>query len=300
VPSGAAASSLSDYVSGMRVGVGLPNSIPGTSGRALLEWARRAEELGFSSLGVVDRLVWDCFEPLTALAAAAVSTERIELATTIVIGPLRNTALLANEAATVDSLSGGRLTLGLSVGARSEDFDVAGVDHRGRGDRLTDQLVELRRRWDGSSLATRPARAGGPRLLVGGTSDLSFYRMARHSDGYVHGGGPPRAFERAAGSARAAWAEAGRPGAPLLWGQGYFALGDDAKEAGERYMRDYYAFVGPFVEQIVEGLLTTPQDVLAFVRGYSESGCDELVLMPGVSDPTQLDRLAQVLAGATR
>jgi alkanesulfonate monooxygenase SsuD/methylene tetrahydromethanopterin reductase-like flavin-dependent oxidoreductase (luciferase family) len=136
-------------------------------------------------------------------------------------------------------------------------------------------------------------------LLVGGTSDVSYYRMARHSDGYVHGGGPPRAFERAADTARAAWAEAGRPGAPLLWGQGYFALGDDARRAGETYMREYYSFVGPFAERIVEGLLTTPQDVLAFVRGYSEAGCNELVLMPGVSDPVQLERLADVLAGAT-
>jgi len=284
----------------MRIGVGLPNSIPGTSGRVLLDWARRAEELGFSCLGVVDRVAWDCFEPLTALAAAAAFTERIELATTIVVGPLRNTALLANEAATVDSLSGGRLTLGLSVGARTEDFDVAGVAHRGRGDRLTDQLVELRRIWNDGSLATRPARPGGPRLLVGGTSDVSYYRMARHSDGYIHGGGPPQAFERAAGTARAAWADAGRPGAPLLWGQGYFALGDQSKDAGESYMREYYAFVGPFVERLVQGLLTTPQDVLAFVRGYAEAGCDELVLMPGVSDPVQLELLADALAGAAK
>jgi alkanesulfonate monooxygenase SsuD/methylene tetrahydromethanopterin reductase-like flavin-dependent oxidoreductase (luciferase family) len=283
----------------MRVGVGLPNSVPGTSGRALVEWARRAEELGFSSLGVVDRVAWECFEPLTALAAAAAVTERIELATTIVVGPLRNNALLANEAATVDALSEGRLTLGLSVGARIEDFDVAGVEHRGRGDRLTDQLVELRSRWNGSAPAARPGRAGGPRLLVGGTSDVSYYRMARHSDGYVHGGGPPRAFDRAARTARAAWADAGRPGAPLLWGQGYFALGEDAEEAGATYMREYYAFVGPYAERIVEGLLTTPQDVLGFARGYSEAGCDELVLLPAVADQVQLERLAEILAGAT-
>jgi alkanesulfonate monooxygenase SsuD/methylene tetrahydromethanopterin reductase-like flavin-dependent oxidoreductase (luciferase family) len=283
----------------MRVGVGLPNSVPGTSGCALVEWARRAEELGFSSLGVVDRVAWECFEPLTVLAAAAAATDRIELATTIVVGPLRNTALLANEAATIDALSEGRLTLGLSVGARIEDFDVAGVEHRGRGDRLTDQLVELRSRWTGSAPGARPGRAGGPRLLVGGTSDVSYYRMARHSDGYVHGGGPPRAFEQAARTARAAWADAGRPGAPLLWGQGYFALGEEAREAGATYMREYYAFVGPFAERIVEGLLTTPQDVLGFARGYSEAGCDELVLMPAVADRVQLDRLAEILAGAT-
>jgi alkanesulfonate monooxygenase SsuD/methylene tetrahydromethanopterin reductase-like flavin-dependent oxidoreductase (luciferase family) len=283
---------------GMQVGVGLPNAVPGAAGPELVAWARRAEELGFTSLGVVDRVAYECFEPLAALAAAAAVTERVALATAVVVGPLRNTAILAGQAATVDAISNGRLILGLSVGARVEDFDVAGVSHRGRGDRLGEQLVELRDRWTGPERAARSSRPGGPRLLVGGASDVAFYRMAQSSDGYIHGGGPPRAFERAAGRARLAWSEAARPGAPMLWGQGYFALGDDARDEGLAYMRDYYAFVGPFAERIAEGLLTTPQDVVQFARGYSEAGCDELVLMPAVRDPVQLERLADALAGA--
>jgi alkanesulfonate monooxygenase SsuD/methylene tetrahydromethanopterin reductase-like flavin-dependent oxidoreductase (luciferase family) len=280
----------------MQVGIGLPNSIPGTEPRLLIEWATRAEATGFSCVGVVDRVAYDCYEPMTALAAAAAATNRIGLASVVVIGPLRTTAILAKEAATIDALSGGRLTLGLSVGARTEDYDAAGVDHRARGTRLTEQLVDLRSHWD-DGLGPYAVSRGGPRLLVGGTSDISFYRMARHADGYVHGGGPPRAFARAATTARVAWSDAARAGAPRLWGQGYFALGDDAKDAGRAYMRDYYSFVGPFAERIAEGLLTTPQQVAQFVRGYSEAGCDELVLMPAVGDPRQVDRLADVLEG---
>src|SRR5579859_5380035 len=96
----------------MRVGVGLPNGIPGTAGQLILEWAHRADEGPFSSVGVIDRLVYDSYEPLTTLAAAAAATQRVRLATTIIIGPLRNNTELAKAAASLDALSAGRLVLG--------------------------------------------------------------------------------------------------------------------------------------------------------------------------------------------
>jgi alkanesulfonate monooxygenase SsuD/methylene tetrahydromethanopterin reductase-like flavin-dependent oxidoreductase (luciferase family) len=117
--------------------------------------------------------------------------------------------------------------------------------------------------------------------------------MARYADGYAHGGGPPRAFASAAGRARAAWSDFGRPGRPELWGQGYFALGKE--DAGADYLRDYYAFTGPFAEKVAAGNLTSPGAIRDFVRGYEEEGCDELVLFPTVPDLNQLDRLADVL-----
>jgi hypothetical protein len=112
----------------------------------------------------------------------------------------------------------------------------------------------------------------------------------------VHGGGPPRAFARAADKARSAWLDAGRPGQPRLWAQGYFALGDESTlSAGRAYLADYYAFTGHFAERIVEGLLTNPQAVAQFARGYADAGCDELVLFPAVASLDQLDRLAEIL-----
>jgi alkanesulfonate monooxygenase SsuD/methylene tetrahydromethanopterin reductase-like flavin-dependent oxidoreductase (luciferase family) len=274
----------------VRIGVGLPNGIPGTPGPLLVEWARRADGGPFTSVGVVDRLAYDSHEPMAALAAAAAVTERVRLVSMVIIAPLRATATLAKEAATIDALSGGRLTLGVAVGARTEDYVAAGVPHRDRGRRFEDQLAELRDLWEGG-----PGPKATPELLVGGTSDAAFARAARYADGYVHGGGPPRAFARAAERARAAWSDLGRPGTPALWGQSYFALGPDAEGRGAAYMRDYYAFTGPFAEKIVEGLLTTPQAVAAQVRGYAEAGCDELVLLPAVTDPEQADRLADVV-----
>jgi alkanesulfonate monooxygenase SsuD/methylene tetrahydromethanopterin reductase-like flavin-dependent oxidoreductase (luciferase family) len=278
----------------VEIGVGLPSSVPATPGPVLLEWARRAEAGPYSSLGVLDRLRFDSYEPLSLLAAAAAVTNRIKLATTVVVSPLRTTALLAKEAATIDALSGGRLVLGVALGARREDYETASIDPTGRGSRLTEQLVAMRAQWDDDRVGPA-ATDGGPTLLVGGSGDAAFHRMANHADGYVHGGGPARAFERAANGALAAWSEAGRPGRPLLWGQSYFALGDDAAEGGREYMRSYYAFTGAFVEKIVAGTLTSAQDVVQLVQGYEAAGCDELVLFPAVSDPDQLDRLADAL-----
>ena len=97
-----------------------------------------------------------------------------------------------------------------------------------------------------------------------------------------------------ASSAQAAWQDLGRPGRPLLWGQGYFALGDE--DNGDAYLRDYYAFTGPFAEKIAAGNLTSPRAIRDLVRGYEEAGCDELILFPTVATAQQLDRLAEVLA----
>ncbi len=282
----------------MRIGVGLPTSTPPSGprhrGPELLTWATRAEAGPFASLGVTDRLVYDCTDPMVALAAAAAVTTRLRLVTMVVIGPIRPAAVLAAQAASLDALSGGRVTLGVSLGARRDDYDAAGADWRTRGRHLSDELAAMRDIWEGTSVGPRPASPGGPDLLVGGGSGPAFLRAARHADGYVHGGGPPRAFASAAERARAAWVDAGRPGEPQLWGQSYFSLADP--DAGADFLRHYYAFTGPFAERVAAGLLDSPKAVREQVAGYAEGGCDELVLLPATSDPSELDRLADALA----
>jgi len=279
--------------SGVRIGIGLPTSTPGGSGEVLLDWARRADAGPFTSVGVVDRLVYDSHDPLVALTAAAAVTSRVRLCTMVVIGPLRRSAVLAKQAASLDVLSGGRLVLGLSIGARRDDYQVAGADWGNRGRDLSAQLAAMRAIWADPRVGPAPLQEGGPTVLVGGGSGASFLRAARHADGYVHGGGPPRAFASAADRLRAAWAEVGRPGEPALWAQSYFTLTD--ADAGAEYMRDYYAFTGGFAERITAGLLTTPEAIREQIRGYADAGCDELVLLPATSDPAEVDRLADVV-----
>jgi alkanesulfonate monooxygenase SsuD/methylene tetrahydromethanopterin reductase-like flavin-dependent oxidoreductase (luciferase family) len=279
----------------IRVGIGLPNTFEDAGRDLVLEWARKADAGPFTSLGVLDRLVYTSLDPLVSLGAVAALTQRIRLVTMIVASPLRNTAILAKQAATLDVLSNGRLTLGVALGARKGDYDTAGVDFHTRSDRMTQQLMDFRRIWSGDTIGPKPVQPNGPEVLVGGTTDVVFSRVARYADGYVHGGGPPRAFAGPAAKARAAWKDCGRPGQPQVWGQGYFALGEGTQEPGQEYLRHYYAFTGPFAEKIAEGLLTTPQAILQFIRGYEDAGCDELVLLPAVSGLDQVDRLADVI-----
>jgi alkanesulfonate monooxygenase SsuD/methylene tetrahydromethanopterin reductase-like flavin-dependent oxidoreductase (luciferase family) len=134
----------------MDVGIGLPNAVPDTEGRTLVDWARRADEAGFSTLGTIGRLVYPNYEELIALTAAAAVTSRIRLTTSILLAPLHsNTALFAKQAASLDRISGGRLVLGLGIGGREDDFAASGLTMAGRGRRFDEQLIEMQRIWAG-------------------------------------------------------------------------------------------------------------------------------------------------------
>lgn len=279
----------------MKIGAGLPAGIPGTPGTTLMAWAKRGEELGFSSLAVIDRLVYGNHEPLAVLAAAASVTETAQLATTVLLGPLRtNSALLAKQAATIDSISGGRLVLGVGVGGRPDDFELSGADIHRRGRDLEEQLVELKRIWAGSTrIGPNPARAGGPELIIGGRSPAALARGARHTSGWIAGAGGIDGFRAGAEAFNAAWAEAGRKGSPRLLGLSYFALGPDATQIVEGYIPDYY---GSFGKALAERVPATAEAVSALVSEFADAGCDELMLLPCSADIGQLELLGEALA----
>lgn len=259
----------------------------------MLEWARRAEARGFSTLGTIDRVVYPSHEPLIALAAAAAVTERIRLATAILLAPLRaNGALLAKQAATLDVLSGGRLVLGVAVGRREDDFRACDVDYHARG-RILDELLELCARiWDGDGGIGPPGR---PAVMLGGQADAAFTRAARHAHGWT--GGNCTLEELADGTARlrTAWEAAGRDGSPRTMVQPYYALGDGAEQAVERSLRDYYG-PGEYTDAIVARAATDAETVRENVRAFADAGCDELIFFPCDPDPEQVDRLADALA----
>jgi alkanesulfonate monooxygenase SsuD/methylene tetrahydromethanopterin reductase-like flavin-dependent oxidoreductase (luciferase family) len=279
----------------VEIGVGLPATVPGATGEAIVEWARRADEGPFASVGCLDRLLYDNYDPLIALSAAAAVTQRVRLVTSILIAPVRELASLAKQLISLHALSGGRLVAGLAVGARRDDHQLSDFRAARRGDRLTDMVGRMRDLWEERAVSPAAAPKTAPTILLGGTSGPALARMARSGDGWVHSGGPPRAFARAAEQAMAAWQDHGRPGAPQRWGMAYFALGDAADE-GRRYLLDYYAFTGVFAGRIADGLLATALDVRELVDGYADAGCDHLILFPAVADVAQLDALAAVVA----
>jgi alkanesulfonate monooxygenase SsuD/methylene tetrahydromethanopterin reductase-like flavin-dependent oxidoreductase (luciferase family) len=153
----------------MNIGIGLPATIPGTRGSLILDWAKRAESGPFSSLGILDRLVYPNYEPLITLAAASAVTDRVRLMSTMLIAPLRRAGVLAKQAATIDALSEGRLTLGLGVGAREDDFQFALASFHDRGRRFEEQLELMKRVWSGQPVSDEigpvgpsPVRSGVP------------------------------------------------------------------------------------------------------------------------------------------
>src|ERR671916_2374502 len=181
----------------MDIGIGLPATIPGTSGSLVLEWAERADSGPFSSLGIIDRLVYPNHEALITLAAAAAVTDRVRLMSTVLLAPLRGAGVLAKQAATIDALSGGRLTLGLGVGGREDDFQAAPASFHDRARRFEEQLDLMKRVWSGQPagdgvgpIGPPPARPGGPELLIGGYSPPAIRRVGRWGDGYLSGGVP--------------------------------------------------------------------------------------------------------------
>lgn len=162
----------------VRIGVGLPNTIPDTPGPRLVEWAREAEGLGFSTLATIGRLVFPTYEEFQALTAAAAVTERIELFTNTAIGPVYDKALLAKLAAGLDQISEGRFTMGLAVGWREEDFTIAGKAYGERGKRFDEAIEYMIRAWSGElvegatkGLTPTPTDGRSVPMAFGGTAD---------------------------------------------------------------------------------------------------------------------------------
>ncbi len=276
----------------MDVGIALPNAVPGTTGEQLLEWARRADARGFSSLGTIDRIAYDNYEPLIALAGAAAVTERIGLCTSVLLAPLRpNAVQLAKEAHSLNALSGGRFTLGLGLGGRDDDYELSGIETGGRGKRFDAMLERMQEVWAGDEVG--PSLEGRPRVVIGGGVDASFARAARFGEGWIAGGSPPDQYAPMAAKAKAAWAEAGREGEPRLLGLAYFALGDDAEAKAEAYLGHYYAWLGKDIAgYIVANAAKDADTVRRFLAEFAEAGCGELIFCPSSSDPGQVDLLA--------
>ncbi len=276
----------------MDVGIGLPNTVPGATGQQLVDWARRAEGRGFSTLGTIDRFAYANYEPIVALSAAAAVTERIGLMTSVLLVPLRsNAAALAKQALSLQALSGGRFTLGVGIGGRETDYAMAGIEMGHRGAEIEEMLARMIELWEGDEMGPE---SPPPTLIVGGGVDASFERAARFgSIGFIAGGLPPEQFAEAAEKVRAAWVAAGREGSPRLAGLAYYSLGADPEGDANGYLTDYYAWLGEETAGFIAGSAAKDAEtVKGYIGAYEGIGCDELILFPCNSDPGQVDALA--------
>jgi alkanesulfonate monooxygenase SsuD/methylene tetrahydromethanopterin reductase-like flavin-dependent oxidoreductase (luciferase family) len=285
------------------IGVGLPTRVGDAPGDVLLEWARQADAGPFTSVAVTDRVVWDAYEPLTVLASAAGVTRRVRLLTSVLIGPTRETTLLARQAASIDGLSGGRLSLGLGIGVREDDYAATGTSFRTRGRRFDEQLAALRGALQGeapadgvATLGPGPVRSGGPEILVGGYVDAVARRVAAWGDGYMApGGGEPAKVAELWQRIGEAWTAAGRTGRPRWVGASYFALGPEAEQAARAHVARWYGFDPALQEKRLRGIPVTADAVEAAIELQASMGVDEFVLRSCSTDLRGLDALAELV-----
>jgi alkanesulfonate monooxygenase SsuD/methylene tetrahydromethanopterin reductase-like flavin-dependent oxidoreductase (luciferase family) len=288
----------------MRIAIGLPSRVSSASRAVILEWITRAERGPFSSVVVTDRVVSQSLEPLTVLAMAAGATRRVGLMTSVVIGPTRETTLLARQAATIDVLSGGRLTLGIGIGVRDNDYLATGFDFHRRGRRAEEQLPTLRRLWSGAAMSDqigaigpRPARADGPELLIGGYVTAIVQRIAKWGDGYMApGGGEPENLLKTWHQIENAWQEAGRTGKPRWVGATYYALGPNARDHASRYINANYGYNPDLAARRLSTLPASDSAVEESIKRQADMGVDEFILRPCADELDQMDRLAEIAA----
>ena len=268
----------------------------------MLEWVTRADKGPFSSVVVTDRVASSALEPLAVLAIAAGASRRIRLMTSAVIGPTRETTLFARQAATIDLLSGGRLTLGIGIGVRENDYQATGFDFHKRGRRVEEQLPLLRRLWAGEPLSDtvgpigpRSSRPSGPELLIAGYVPAIARRIAAWGDGYMApGGGEPEAMMEMWRQINKLWKELARPGKPRWVGASYFALGPNALNHATGYIDANYGYNPELSKRRLSGIPITPQAVEEAIKRQADMGVDEFILRPCASELDQMDRLAEI------
>ncbi len=288
----------------MKIGIILPSTLPNVSGSLIQDWARLSEEASFSSLGVIDRLVYRNFDPLITLAVAAGVTQRIRLMTTILVAPLRDPGILAKETASLDALSNGRLTLGLGVGnpGREDDFRAASASFHDRGKRFDRQLEFMARVWSGQPvdeqtgpMGPMPVQPGGPEVLIGAFTPVAISRLERWGNGYLAAGNDPQQISECFRLAEMSWKRGERPGKPRLVAGVFYGLGPQAAARSAEYILNYYAFMGPMAQYMAQAVYSTPEAIRAGIRAFEEIGTDELIFTPCIPELNQISGLAECL-----
>ena len=290
----------------MQVGMTLPVMEPDLDAATLESWARTVDDGPFSSLCFGERMAFDNPETLTLLGAVAAWTERVRLVTTVVVPQLHDPVMLAKALATGDLLCGGRLTVGVGVGGREEDYRAVGADLTLQTMReMAERVAVMRRVWAGEKItdAVRavgppPVQAGGPPVLVGTMGR----RTVQHAAGWADGlAGVTLDLDTASVAglfdlAGRSWAAAGRS-APRLATSFFFALGDDesARDQVHRHLRHYMNWLPvDLVDAMAPttGFAGSEEELAATLRRFAEIGTDEVHLIPTSSDVAQVVRAA--------
>ena len=297
----------------MQIGMTMPVMEPDLDAGILRQWARGVDEGPFASLCWGERIAFDNPEAITLLGALAAWTDRVPLVTTVVVPQLHDPVLLAKSLATGDVLSGGRLTVGVGVGGRREDYTAVGADPSIQTIRdMGERVAVMKRVWAGEHftdsvlpVGPRPVQPGGPRMLVGTVGPKTLRSAVAWADGLA---GITLNLSTAEQNTlfevgRAAWAQAGKP-APHLATSFWFAIGEahDARAQIHRHLRHYMNWLPVGIVDAMAphtGFAGTEEQLAEVLRGFADIGASEVHLIPTSSDLDQLRRAADVAGDFT-
>jgi len=294
----------------LQIGMTLPSMVARFDRKAILAWCRGIDAGPFSSLACGERITFRNTEMHTLLAAGAALTERVRIVPTLYVLPMHPTAMVAKQVASLDQLSGGRVTITVGVGGREHDYRAAEKPQAGRFRRLDEQVAALRRLWAGEPpfagadpVGPPPVQPGGPPIWSGAMGPRSLRRAAAWADGVAgfSTAGDPAEVAAAFDEVSAAWREADRPRtrSPRRVTGFWYALGADAEERLGRYAFEYLRLFGEKrARAMAAGCRISSverfRDAVAAIR---DLGADELILVPTTSDPAELDRTVDALSG---
>ena len=284
---------------------------------AILAYARRAEELGFESLWAWDHILlgvepaFPILDSLSILAAIAARTERIKLATGILVLPLRNPVVAAKVLASIDHISKGRLLVGVAAGWYAREFDAVGIPFKQRGrimDRNLDVLVRL---WTEDQvtlrvdelnlrqavMAPRPYQRPHPPIVVGGYVDAVFRRVARRGDGWLAYFYTPESFRSSWSKILEYAGEAGRDPSRLTATNQLAIYVGKSRDVVEEPMRHWLSTewdTASWSESTIEhAIVGSVDECVAQLRRHVESGVHRIVLLPYRYQPEQVELIAR-------
>lgn len=286
----------------------LPTMLP-HGRRETLAWCQGIDAGPWASLAVPERITYTSHSLTVELAAAAALTERVRLWSTLVVLPAHNAVAVAKDMASIDRLSGGRLTIAVGVGGREHDYGAIGASFSRRWHRMDDQVAEMRRIWaqeppfaGADPVGPPPLQPGGPPLIAGVMGPKALARAARWAAGVDDGSSIVAVDAGALGAQRArvvaAWEAAGRSDAPHFSASLWYALGTGAEDRLRQYVYDYMKIFGDeFARQMATAANASSLAALRqAVEDAAAAGCDELFLVPTTVDPDELRRTEDALA----
>lgn len=294
----------------MEIGFCLPYAKKGLNRDILLEWCRRIDRGPFSTISCGERITGpeDTYDMRVLLSAAAAVTERVSIMPTLYVLPMHSAVRAAQEIASLDVLSGGRVRVTVGYGGREKDYAAVGAAYVGRYQRMDEQVAVMKRIWAGEPpfdgadpVGPRPRRPGGLPIYGGVMGPKSMARIAAWADG-VYGfsvSGQAAEVANVFRMADAAWASRGRTEKPRrIGGFWYSLIAVDAEEKLKQYAFDYMrgSTGTKIARSIADGLtLHTPEAVRAAIASMRAVGCEELLLVPASADFAEIDRVAELL-----